>query len=91
MTDERPDYPSIARRLDMMERSVSSWEASFLESVLKRIDRSQDLSTEQAKSLLRMFRRYFPDEAALELKDGEGDGEEPLDIRGEEEETDEDD
>lgn len=53
----------MAEALDSMERNVSSWEADFLESVLKRLkDDGRTLSEKQATKLKELYERYLGDE-----------------------------
>lgn len=52
----------MAQALDSMERDVTSWEADFIESVLKRLKAGRPLSPKQAESLEGMHRKYFADD-----------------------------
>lgn len=59
MSVEGPTRAEMARELDAMERDVTSWEASFLESVLSVLAAGRRLSTKQAKTLEEMHEKYL--------------------------------
>ena len=55
----------MAQELDGMERSVSSWEADFLESVLTRLREGRDLSEKQEAKLRQVHEKYLGDDSPL--------------------------
>lgn len=61
MSDEKLSLVEIAKELDAMERSVTSWEASFLDSILTRLSRGYPLSDKQEKVLREMHGKYLGD------------------------------
>lgn len=48
----------MAEELDRMERDVTSWEAEFLDSILKRLRSGTALTERQAKTLQEMRWKY---------------------------------
>jgi hypothetical protein len=50
--------------LDTMTRSVSAWEAEFLESVLRQMQQGRTLSPKQRAVITRMCEKYCPELAA---------------------------
>ena len=68
----------MARKIDTMDRDVTSWEADFLDSILSAIDQGKHLSGRQESKLREIYLKYFPededilkteDDAADELRD----------------------
>lgn len=61
----------IAQELDRMERDVTSWEAGFLESVLKRLNRGNAITDKQVNVLNRMHEKYLGAGAAQDIDEEE--------------------
>lgn len=60
--EESERHLEMARALDGMEQDVTSWEADFLDSVLRQLQiRGVPLTTKQADILEEMYERYGPD------------------------------
>lgn len=66
---------AMATELDKMERSVSSWEAEFLDSTLKLLGDLQPLTLKQEKKLREIYARYLGDGS-----DGGSDPDEEVDL-----------
>jgi hypothetical protein len=60
---ERPGHRDMARELDSMERDVTSWEANFIESVLKALRSGKSLSNPQKEKLEEMWDKYLGERA----------------------------
>jgi hypothetical protein len=60
---ERPGHRDMARELDSMDRDVTSWEANFLESVMKALRAGRALSDRQKEKLDEMWDKYLGERA----------------------------
>lgn len=52
---------SLVREIDRMEVDVTSWEASFLDSVIKQLEQGKPLSQKQLDVIHQMCHRYEVD------------------------------
>ena len=72
--EERPTPAEMAKALDGMDRDLPTWEANFLDSILKRLGRGGTLTQLQTSKLVEIWRKYFdPDEyeSTVEEEDAE--------------------
>jgi hypothetical protein len=53
----------MAEAIDGMERSVTSWEAEFLDSVLVRLREGRSISEKQESKIRELYERYLGDGA----------------------------
>jgi hypothetical protein len=53
----------MAKELDSMDRDVTSWEADFLESVMKALRAGQPLSNGRKEKLEEMWDKYLGERA----------------------------
>lgn len=67
--DNVEHHLEMAEELDAMERDVSSWEAEFLESILKQLREARPLTPKQEDKLEEMYRNYIE----LDLEMGKDD------------------
>ncbi len=57
----------VLGRLDTMEREVTDWEGSFLQSIMKQIRQGRSLSPKQRAIIQRMAEQYLSAEAGAEI------------------------
>lgn len=75
MEEGKPAHAEMARQLDSMERDVTSWEASFLDSVLKCLRGGRPLGEKRENKLEEMWDKYLGPEAARADEEDAGDAE----------------
>lgn len=62
----------MARELDEMEEDVTSWEADFLDSILKALHHGRTLSPKQAERLEEMHEKYLSVDLSDRVVDAQG-------------------
>jgi len=67
------EHLEMAEEIDRMERDVTSWEADFLDSILKRLRNKIPLTPKQAEVLEGMHEKYIWEKERFDEQAEKGD------------------